>query len=53
MVVQPEVEESRIAPEERRAVVARAWALREKAISDGLELWDIDRVNAQLARERE
>lgn len=53
MVVHSEAEESRIAPERRKAVVERAWALRDKAVAEGLETWDLDRVNAELARERE
>ena len=53
MVIPSEIEESRIAPEDRRAIVARAWALREKAVAEGLELWDLDRINAELARKRE
>lgn len=52
MVIGPEVEESRIAPERRRETVARAWALQEKAVAEGLETWDLDRINAELARAR-
>lgn len=43
----------RLTPQEHAAVVARAEAIRKKALAEGrIEFWDIDRVNAELGRDR-
>ena len=42
-----------ITPEEHAAIVARAEAIREKALAEEkIEFWDLDRVNAELGRNR-
>lgn len=54
MAVETEVLQSKISPEERKRIVAEAWAIREKAIAEGkIEFWDIDRINAELGRDRD
>ena len=42
-----------LTPEESAAIVVRAEAIRKKALAEGkIEEWDIDRVNAELGRDR-
>lgn len=37
---------------DRKAVVAEARRIRDVAIREGMELWDLDEVNAEVNRRR-
>lgn len=41
-----------LTPEEREATLQRMEELREQAISEGMQLWDVDRINAEVAERR-
>ena len=48
----PEIK-PRLTAEKHAALVAQAEAIRKKALAEGkIEFWDLDRVNAELGRDR-
>ena len=41
-----------LSEKERQAALQRAWKLSDQAISNGMEPWSIDRINAEVAQRR-